>query len=33
MTIYPRSGHGVREPKFVRQIMQENLDWFEQHLR
>jgi dipeptidyl aminopeptidase/acylaminoacyl peptidase len=33
MTIYPRSGHIVRESKFVLHIMQENLDWFDQHLR
>lgn len=33
MTVYPRSGHSVRESKFVLHIMQENLAWFEQHVR
>lgn len=33
LTVYPRSGHGPSESKFVLQIMEENLAWFEDHLR
>jgi dipeptidyl aminopeptidase/acylaminoacyl peptidase len=33
LTVYPRSGHGPSESKFVLHIMQENLAWFEEHLR
>jgi len=29
MIVYPRQGHGVREPKLRAQAMQANLDWFE----
>ncbi len=32
MVLYPRSGHGLRESRFVLQSMQENLAWFEKHL-
>jgi len=32
MVVYPRTPHGPREPKFLRHIMQDNLDWFEKHL-
>lgn len=33
MVLYPRSGHGIRESKFLRHIMQENLDWFDKYLK
>ena len=32
MLLYPRSGHGLRESKFVLQSMQENLAWFDKYL-
>lgn len=32
MVVYPSSGHGIREPKFIRHIMEENLEWFERYL-
>jgi dipeptidyl aminopeptidase/acylaminoacyl peptidase len=33
MVVYPRSGHGVRESKFVRHLMLDNLAWFDKYLR
>ena len=33
MVVYPRMGHGPRDPAVFRHIMQDNLDWFEKHLR
>lgn len=33
MVVYPRTPHGPREPKFLRHIMQDNLEWFEKHLK
>lgn len=27
--VYPRQGHGIREPNLLRDVMQRNLDWFE----
>ena len=33
MVVYPRSGHGPTEPKFVLDIMQRHLDWAESHLK
>jgi len=32
MVVYPRSGHSPSESKIVRNIMQENLDWFDKYL-
>lgn len=32
MVVYPRSNHTPRESKIVRNIMQENLDWFDKYL-
>jgi len=32
MILYPRSGHGLSESKFVLQSMRENLAWFEKYL-
>lgn len=32
MVVYPRSGHSPRESKIVRNIMQENLAWFDKYL-
>jgi len=32
MVVYPRTPHGVREPKFILDIMQRRLDWVEQYL-
>ena len=32
MVIYPRSGHSPTENKIVRQIMRDNLEWFEKYL-
>jgi dipeptidyl aminopeptidase/acylaminoacyl peptidase len=32
MVIYPRSGHGPRESKIMRNIMQENINWFDKYL-
>lgn len=28
LVIYPRQGHGIREPKLVKDLLQRNLDWF-----
>ena len=33
MLVYPRQGHGISEPKLLREAAQANLDWFEQWLR
>ncbi len=33
MVVYPRTPHGPREPKFIRHLMQENLDWFEKYVK
>lgn len=33
MVVYPRSGHSPRESKIVRNIMQENLAWFDKYLK
>ncbi len=33
MVIYPRTPHGVQEPKFILDIGNRLLDWFEQHIR
>jgi dipeptidyl aminopeptidase/acylaminoacyl peptidase len=33
MVVYPRSNHSPRESKIVRNIMQENLDWFDKYLK
>jgi dipeptidyl aminopeptidase/acylaminoacyl peptidase len=32
MIVYPRTHHGPREPKFVLDIMQRNLDWVEKYV-
>ncbi len=32
MVVYPRSGHGITESKFLLHVMQENLAWFEKYL-
>ncbi|MFN7919582.1 MAG: S9 family peptidase [Bryobacteraceae bacterium] len=33
MVVYPRQGHGVTEPKFVQQVMEEHLAWVEKYLK
>jgi dipeptidyl aminopeptidase/acylaminoacyl peptidase len=33
MVVYPRSGHSPVESKILRNIMQENLDWFDKYLQ
>ena len=33
MVVFPRQGHGITEPKFQLQVMQEHLDWFAKHLQ
>ncbi len=33
MVIYPRTPHGVQEPKFILDIGRRQLDWFEQYIR
>lgn len=33
MVVYPRSGHGPNEPKFVLDIMQRHLEWAESYLK
>jgi dipeptidyl aminopeptidase/acylaminoacyl peptidase len=33
MVIYPRTPHGPQEPKFILDIGNRLLDWFEQHIR
>lgn len=33
MVVFPRQGHGITEPKFQLQVMQEHLDWFTRYLR
>ncbi len=33
MVIYPRTPHGPRESKFLRHIMQDNVEWFDKHLK
>jgi hypothetical protein len=30
--VYPRTAHGPREPKFLLDIMQRNLDWVEKYV-
>jgi len=32
MVIYPRTPHGIEEPRLLGHAMQGNLDWFDQHL-
>jgi dipeptidyl aminopeptidase/acylaminoacyl peptidase len=32
MVVYPRQPHGVREPKFLQHVMEQNLAWVEQYL-
>lgn len=32
MVVYPRTPHGPREPKFILDIMQRNMEWVEKHL-
>ena len=33
MVVYPRTPHGPREPKFLRHLMQDNLDWFDRYVK
>jgi len=33
MVVYPRTPHGVREPKFMLDVMQRHLDWVEKYVR
>jgi dipeptidyl aminopeptidase/acylaminoacyl peptidase len=33
MVVYPRTPHGPREPKFVMDVSQRIMNWFEQHVR
>jgi dipeptidyl aminopeptidase/acylaminoacyl peptidase len=33
MVVYPRTPHGPREPKFILEIAQRNLDWVDQYAR
>jgi dipeptidyl aminopeptidase/acylaminoacyl peptidase len=33
MVVYPRQPHGVREPKFVLDIMQRHVDWVDKYVR
>jgi dipeptidyl aminopeptidase/acylaminoacyl peptidase len=33
MVIYPRSGHGVGEPKLVLDLIQQHLEWLDKYLR
>ena len=33
MEVYPRTPHGPREPKFILEIAQRNLDWVDQYAR
>jgi hypothetical protein len=32
MVVYPRTPHGPKEPKFLPDIMQRNLDWVEKYV-
>ncbi len=32
MVVYPRQPHGIREPKFLRDAMERNLNWFNKWL-
>jgi dipeptidyl aminopeptidase/acylaminoacyl peptidase len=32
MVIYPRTPHGIEEPRLLLDCMQRNLDWFEKHI-
>ncbi len=33
MVVYPRTPHGVREPKFILDVMQRHLDWLERYIK
>ncbi|MFM8252393.1 MAG: S9 family peptidase [Planctomycetota bacterium] len=33
MVVYPRTPHGIEEPRLLLDCMQRNLDWFDQYLR
>lgn len=33
LVIYPGQGHGITEPRYQKNLMQRNLDWFERWLR
>ena len=33
MVVYPRTPHGPREPKFLMDVSERILTWFEKHLR
>lgn len=33
MVVYPRSGHGIREPKLRMDVMRRNVEFFEKHVR
>lgn len=33
MVIYPRTGHGLTEPRLLMDVMQRNLDWFDRWLK
>ncbi len=32
MIVYPRTSHGVREPKFIQDIGERVIAWFNRHL-
>ena len=33
LVVYPRSGHGVREPKLAVDLLRRHIAWFEEHLK
>jgi dipeptidyl aminopeptidase/acylaminoacyl peptidase len=33
MVIYPRTPHGIEEPRLLVDCMQRNLQWFDRHVR
>jgi dipeptidyl aminopeptidase/acylaminoacyl peptidase len=33
LVIYPGQGHGITEPRYQKDLMQRNLDWFERWIR
>jgi dipeptidyl aminopeptidase/acylaminoacyl peptidase len=33
MVVYPRQPHGIQEPKFIKDAMERNLEWFDRWIK
>jgi dipeptidyl aminopeptidase/acylaminoacyl peptidase len=33
MVVYPRQPHGLQEPKFIKDAMERNLEWFDRWIK